>query len=274
MKLKRTDRLIDMAQYLVQHPNKLVSLSYFSEKYEAAKSSISEDLVLLKESFEKQAIGLVETVAGAAGGVRFVPTLAKDAARDYMLSLRDRLANPERILPGGYLYLSDLLSTPEIISELGKIIAVEYTDQKVDAVMTVATKGVPLAQAVATYLNVPFLIVRRDSKVTEGATISVNYASATATRVEKMELSKRSLKRGARVLIVDDFLKGGGTIAGMRSLVAEFEAHTVGVTVFAESGIHGKVDGLAYQSLLRIDELDVVNNCIEVSLGNYFEDSI
>ena len=40
-------------------------------------------------------------------------------------------------------------------------------DQKIDAVMTVATKGVPLANAVANVLNVPFVIVRRDLKITE-----------------------------------------------------------------------------------------------------------
>ena len=46
-------------------------------------------------------------------------------------------------------------------------------DQKIDAVMTVATKGVPLANAVADVLNIPFVIVRRDLKITEGSTVSV-----------------------------------------------------------------------------------------------------
>lgn len=75
--------------------------------------------------------------------------------------------------------------------------------------MTVATKGVPLANAVANILNVPFVIVRRDLKITEGSTVSVNYASGSSDRIEKMFLSKRSLKPNSRVLIVDDFLKGG-----------------------------------------------------------------
>ena len=46
-----------------------------------------------------------------------------------------------------------------------------------------------------------------------------------------MELSKRSLKRGSRVLVVDDFMKGGGTVNGMKSLIEEFEAELVGITV-------------------------------------------
>ena len=92
------------------------------------------------------------------------------------------------------------------------MIARQYIDKQIDAVMTVATKGVPIAQSVASYLNVPFVIVRRDSKITEGSTVSVNYVSGSSERIEKMELSKRSLKRGSHVLVVDDFMKGGGTV--------------------------------------------------------------
>ena len=69
-------------------------------------------------------------------------------------------------MPGGYLYLSDLLSTPSILKNVGRIIASAFKGQKIDAVMTVATKGVPLANAVADVLNIPFVIVRRDLKIT------------------------------------------------------------------------------------------------------------
>ena len=94
----------------------------------------------------------------------------------------------------------------------------------------------PIAQTVANYLNVPFVIVRRDSKITEGSTVSINYVSGSSSRVEKMELSKRTLASGSNVLIVDDFLKAGGTINGMRSLIQEFDSTTAGAVVFCESG--------------------------------------
>ena len=39
-------------------------------------------------------------------------------------------------------------------------------------------------------LNVPFVIVRRDLKITEGSTVSVNYVSGSSgDRIEKMFLS-------------------------------------------------------------------------------------
>ena len=46
-----------------------------------------------------------------------------------------------RLLPGGYIYLSDLLAKPDVLHDLGKMIASAYEDKKIDAVMTVATKG-------------------------------------------------------------------------------------------------------------------------------------
>ena len=62
--------------------------------------------------------------------------------------------------------LSDLLAHQPSLKNIGRIIAKSFMDQKIDAVMTVATKGVPLANAVANVLNVPFVIVRRDLKIT------------------------------------------------------------------------------------------------------------
>ena len=167
--------------------------------------------------------------------VFFVPEISKEEAYAYVEGLAERLSEQDRLLPGGYVYLSDLLGEPELLRQVGRIIASKYLDKQIDAVMTVATKGVPIAQAVSYYLNVPFVIVRRDSKITEGSTVSVNYVSGSSERIEKMELSKRSLKRGSKVLVVDDFMKGGGTVNGMKSLIEEFEAELVGITVFAEA---------------------------------------
>lgn len=271
MKVRRTERLVDMTQYLASHPVELVSLGFFAQRYDSAKSSISEDLVIVKETFEKRGIGIIETVPGAAGGVRYLPLMSTFEAKQILNDLKKLLEDPERLLPGNYVFLSDLLGSPSILASMGKLIATPYMSKEVDVVMTVATKGVPLAQSVARELGVPFVIVRRDSKVTEGATVSVNYASASSKRVEKMELSKRSLAEGSRVLIVDDFLKGGGTILGMRSLVEEFNASVVGTSVFVEADFKGSREVSNYTSLLKIDEMDTRTKRITVSLGNYMD---
>ena len=68
MKTRRSDRLIDMTRYLLESPHTLISLTFFAERYESAKSSISEDLAIIKRTFKLRGIGILETIPGAAGG--------------------------------------------------------------------------------------------------------------------------------------------------------------------------------------------------------------
>ncbi len=101
MKIKRSDRLVDMTHYLLTHPHTLVSLTHFSKKYDSAKSSISEDLTIIKRAFEDNGFGIVETLPGAAGGVRYIPAVDEKAANHFIEDICRKMDSKERILPGG-----------------------------------------------------------------------------------------------------------------------------------------------------------------------------
>lgn len=264
--VRRSDRLIDMTRYFLERPHTLVTLRFFAERYDSAKSSISEDMAIIKRTFSNRGTGILETIPGAAGGALFIPTIQKNEAKTIIDDLIQQLSTADRILPGGYLYMSDLLSDPVVLKKVGRLIANEYAQKKVDAIMTVETKGIPIAQSVADYLGVPFIIVRHDSKITEGSTISVNYVSGSSAQIKKMELSKRSLKAGTRVLVVDDYMKGGGTLKGMQALITEFEAELIGITVFAQGNFNGQrmIDDVT--SLLNVDASRAE---IQIQPGNY-----
>jgi purine operon repressor len=270
MKFRRSERLIDMTNYLLEHPNQLVPLTFFADRYSSAKSSISEDLAIVKETFEQRGIGTLQTVPGAAGGVRFFVKVSEEMARPFIEKLCTMIANPDRLLPGGYLYLTDILGDPAIVQKAGKIIASAYANAKIDVVVTVATKGIPLAYAVASQLNAPVVIVRRDSKVTEGPTVSINYVSGSSKRIQTMVLAKRSLAQGANVLIVDDFMKAGGTVRGMINLLEEFDANVAGIAVLveAEQIEERLVDN--YLSLVQLADVDLKEKEISVHEGNFF----
>ena len=252
MKLRRSERMVVISNYLINHPYELTSLNTFAEKYESAKSSISEDIVIIKRAFEEMEIGHIETITGAGGGVVFTPSISDEESKEIVEELCQQLSESNRILPGGYIYLSDLLSNPKILNSIGRIIAKAFRNKKIDAVMTVATKGVPLANAVANVLNVPFVIVRRDLKITEGTTVSVNYVSGSS---------------GDRI---DDFLKGGGTINGMVSLLSEFDSELAGVAVFADNASTER-EFFEHKSLLRVTNIDVKENKLNVEVGNIFD---
>jgi len=270
MKFRRSERLLDMAHYLTEHPRELVSLSYFADRYKSAKSSISEDLAIIKDTFEQRGIGTLQTVPGAAGGVKYYVKVNETEARPFVEELCELMSSPERLLPGGYLYMTDIIGDPSIVRKAGRLFASAYAYANIDAVMTVATKGIPLAYAVASQINVPVVIVRPDSKVTEGSTVSINYVSGSTKRIQTMVLSKRSLAEGTKVLIVDDFMKAGGTVNGMKSLLAEFKADLAGIAVLVESeNIEERLVD-EYISLVRLSDVDERAKTVKVSEGNYF----
>lgn len=269
-KWKRSSRLVQMTWEFIQHPHRLFSLGFFSERYQAAKSSVSEDLAIIHDVFQNEGWGELETVPGAAGGVRYIPGMNRLATQHLIHHLCQQLADPGRILPGGYLYLSDLLGDTTIVRKMGHTLASVFSNDGVDAVVTVETKGIPLAYATASHLGVPVAIVRRDSRITEGSVVTINTVSGSSKRLGSLSLSRRSLKEGARALIIDDFMKAGGTIRGMVDLLHEFRAEVVGVGVMADALVEDRLVQ-HYISLTTVTEVDAEKRKIQVVPGNILD---
>lgn len=275
-KLKRSARLVEMTQYLLSRPHTLISLTAFADRYQSAKSSISEDLAIIKEVFEEEGFGELNTLAGAAGGVKYTPKMHTSTALSIMDNICRQLEQPERVLPGGYLYMTDMLGQPELLADIGRMFATAFANRNIDVIMTVETKGIPLAYATAACLNLPVVIVRRDNKVTEGSAVSINYVSGSNKRIQTMSLARRALKEQSRVLIIDDFMKAGGTIQGMMDLLYEFKATVAGVGVFVESGEVEHEERLLedYVSLATLTAVDLKTKQTKVVPGNYFNTQV
>ena len=67
--------------------------------------------------------------------------------------------------------------------------------------------------------------------MTEGTTTSMNYVSGSTNKINTMYLSRRINLEGKKVLIIDDFMKGGGTAKGMMNLMEEVGAVIIGPCV-------------------------------------------
>ena len=227
-RIRRNERMTAMMKLLSGTPNRIFTLNSFCELFGTAKSTMSEDVDLLQQVSKAFDLGEVETVTGAAGGVRYRPTVSREKARVTIGDLCEKLSGTERVLPGGFLYYSDILSTPEIVNKMGEIIATEYYGEEPDFVLTMETKGIPVAFATANALGVPLVIARHSSRVYEGSAVNINYVSGSGS-IETMSLSRRAVKENQRALIVDDFLKGGGTAKGMVELMREFNVTVAGM---------------------------------------------
>lgn len=267
--MRRSERLAAMTKILVDRPNRVVSLSEFVERFKAAKSTVSEDLAIIRDVFAACGMGRIETITGAAGGVRYIPFLDEEAIREIVDPLCTELSDPKRILPGGFLYMSDLISSPSLMAQVGEIFATLFHKAKADAVVTLETRGIPIALMTARALDVPLAIVRRVSRVTEGSVVTMNYVSGSARRIETMSLSRRALTEGMRVLIVDDFMKAGGTARGLIDLVGEFGAEVVGVGVLVATATPEEKLVKEYVSLAVLERVDEEKRQVFVRPGTW-----
>ena len=255
-KIRRNERMSAMMKILSDHPNRIFTLSYFCEMFGAAKSTMSEDIDLLQKTVTAYGLGQVETVTGAAGGVLYRTVISPERALAAVTDLCGTLSGTERVLPGGFLYYSDILSDPVLVQQMGEIIASRSYERQPDFVLTMETKGIPVALEAASALHLPLVIARHSNKVYEGSAVNINYVSGSSGTIQTMSLSRRAVKAGQCCLIVDDFLKGGGTAQGMVDLMNEFSVRVVGscFVMATEEPKIKRISGANSLMLLQIED--------------------
>lgn len=265
IKKKRNERIGGLIKILSDQPNKVITLNYFCELFVAAKSTISEDIVIAKSILEDFQLGTIQTITGALGGVKYTPVVNKEKTIEFLQDICNKLGKEDRLIPGGFIYMTDIIYSPNIATKIGEILATQFYHKDINYVLTMETKGIPIALMTGKALGVPLVIVRRDSRVTEGSTVSINYVSGSSNRIQNMSLSRRALPKDSRVLIIDDFMKAGGTAKGMMDLMDEFECKVegIGVLVATDQPEIKVVDN--YVSLLHLREVDIKNKKIHIA---------
>ncbi|MHC1749019.1 MAG: pur operon repressor [Cellulosilyticaceae bacterium] len=268
-KVQKNERIGVISSILTENPNHIFTLTYFCELFNCAKSTISEDLDVIKALFSQYELGVIETVPGAAGGVFYNPLMTKTQIKTFTEELCELVGTPERVIPGGYIYMNDLLYSPEISKKIGAALASMFQDTEIDYVITVETKGIPIAAMVARALNKPMAVVRTQSKLTDGTVIYMNYITGSNHRIKTMCLSTKAIKKGSKVLFIDDFMKAGGTAKGIIELIQEFESEVVGIGVMMavkEPEIKLVDD---FKALLWLDDVDELQK--KVNIVSYLE---
>ncbi len=264
-KIQRNERISVIIKTLCDNPNKIFTLGYFSEMFGSAKSTISEDLELLQKTFNKNSMGNICTISGASGGVKYIPFMSEKAVHETLDQLAKELSHPERILSGGFLYMLDIIYNPEWVNKMAMMFATRFSGLELDCVITVETKGIPIAFATAQYLNVPLVIVRHYNEATDGASVNINYASGSAKKIQTMVLPMKSLKRNSKILFIDDFMKAGGTSKGIIELANQFDSEVVGIGVMIETSSPDKKLVENYYSLMKLNTSEMQeHNSIDI----------
>ena len=103
--------------------------------------------------------------------------------------------------------------------------------KRVDVVVGMESRGFIFAAPIAYALGVGFVPVRKLGKLPADVVsveYDLEYGSAT------LEMHKDAITPGSRVLIVDDLLATGGTVAGTIELVKQLQGEIVGLAFLIE----------------------------------------
>src|SRR6266851_4197521 len=103
-----------------------------------------------------------------------------------------------------------------------------YINHKVDLVLGMEARGFIFGPALAYRLNAGFVPVRKPGKL-PAETVEVSYELEYGSNA--LEVHKDAIRKGQRVLIVDDLLATGGTAVATAELA---------------SGLGGQIAGLAF----------------------------
>lgn len=103
--------------------------------------------------------------------------------------------------------------------------------KKIDLVVAVESRGFILGGALANRLGVGFVPVRKFGKLPADR-IEQKYDLEYGT--DSLEIHKDAVKKGQKVLIVDDLLATGGTLQAACKLVEKLGGKVVGILILIE----------------------------------------
>lgn len=124
------------------------------------------------------------------------------------------------------------------------------TPTGVDVVVSIESRGFIFGSALAYALGAGFVPVRKQGKLpykTFAMAYDLEYGKAS------IEIHEDAIKRGAKVILVDDVLATGGTVEAAVKLVSRFDAQIVGAYFLIELlalGGRKKLGGTPVHSLV------------------------
>jgi adenine phosphoribosyltransferase len=147
--------------------------------------------------------------------------------------LEDRIRDIPDFPQKGVLFkdITPLLQDRVALRDAMDRLAAYYKDAGIEAVVGVESRGFIFASPLAYLLNAGFVPVRKFGKL-PSQTMNVEYALEYGTNI--VEVHMDAIQPGQKVLIVDDLLATGGTVAAAIELVERLGGQITGIAFLVE----------------------------------------
>lgn len=179
--------------------------------------------------------------------------------------LEKRILESGQYLGNGILKVDGFINhqvDPMLMDACGAEFAQLFKDCGATRILTAEISGIAPALMTGKHMNLPVVYARKHKPITMPDQVFLTLApSHTKGRTVELIVSPQYLKAGERILIIDDFLASGATIAGLVRLVEVASAELVGIGALVEKLFEGgramlSQPGLPIHSLACITAMD------------------
>jgi len=175
----------------------------------------------------------------------------------------------KRILKDGIVRDGDVLKVDSFLNhqmdihlfkEIGKEFKNRFEGSGINKILTIESSGIGIACIAAEYFDVPVVFAKKaKTKNIAGDVYTSSVQSFTHGRVYDILVSKDFLKKGDKVLIIDDFLANGCALIGLEQIIKASGAELVGAGIVIEKGFQHGGDKLR-ENGMRIESLAIVES--------------
>jgi xanthine phosphoribosyltransferase len=145
-------------------------------------------------------------------------------------------------IEGTLLRVDDFLNhrvDPVLMRQIGEDLADRFRAHGPDLLLTAEASGIPPATACAFALDVPMVYAKKFLGPGDRRAFFREVVSPTRGTEYRVEVSRRVLEAGRRVLIIDDFLSGGRTAEALGEITEEAASEVVGFGFVIEKAFAG-----------------------------------
>lgn len=164
--------------------------------------------------------------------------------------LKQRIMTEGENLGGGILKVDRFINhqvDPNLMDACGLEFARLFAGTEAVKILTAEISGIAPAIMAGKYLKLPVVYARKTKPVTMPSQVYITVApSHTKGHNTELIVSPEYLGKGEKILIIDDFLASGATIAGLVRLAQTAGAEVVGIGALVEKTFEGGRDLLAY----------------------------
>jgi adenine phosphoribosyltransferase len=134
--------------------------------------------------------------------------------------------------------ITTLLADAKSYQRMVDLLSHRYVGQKIDKVVGVEARGFIIGAALAYKLGAGIVLVRKPGKL-PSETFKKSYELEYGT--DTLEIHTDAIKKGERILIADDLLATGGTMAAVVDMVTSMGGELVECCFMAElEFLHGR----------------------------------